>query len=191
VISSAIQLLQERFLAAPRKPGFLVRNKAGRYALHYHGEQLPSEHSRVTLSEETDPLGMQRLAIDLRFSELDGQSVVRAHQILDQSLRYSQAGYLEYRVSQEDLVTSVLEQASDGYHQLGTTRMSRDPRLGIVDENCRVHGIRDLFLLSGSIFPSSGQANPTFLIVALALRLASYLAKRSDADAARSAQAVG
>jgi len=179
MLSSAIRILRDRYLSSPRKPGFLIRNKGGRFALHFHSEQLPSKNSFVALSEELDPLGVPRLTIDFNFSELDAQSVVRAHEILDQSLRTSKAGYLAYRTPQEGLVARVLEQASDGYHQLGTTRMSRDPASGIVDENCKVHGIRNLFLLSGSVFPSSSQANPTFLIVALALRLASHLSTRT------------
>ncbi|MCA1469229.1 GMC family oxidoreductase [Bradyrhizobium sp. IC3195] len=190
VLSSAMLLLHERYLSSPRKPGFLVRNKGGRYALHYHAEQLPTKNSYVTLSDELDPLGVPRLAIDFNYSELDARSVVRAHRILDQFLRSSRAGYLAYRAAQEELVTRVMEQASDGYHQLGTTRMGRDPASGIVDENCKVHGTRNLFLLSGSVFPSSGQANPTFLIVALAFRLASHLAAASNTLAARSVHAA-
>ncbi|MGY4344974.1 choline dehydrogenase-like flavoprotein [Bradyrhizobium sp. GM7.3] len=160
VLSSTFQLLHERFLASPRKPGFLVRNKGGRYALHYHSEQLPTKNSFVALSEEIDPLGMPRLAINLHFSAQDARSVVRAHQLLDQSLRNSKMGYLDYRVSEGELEGSVLKQASDGYHQLGTTRMSREPSSGIVDENCKVHGIRNLFLLGSSVFPSAGQSEP-------------------------------
>ncbi|MEY9986003.1 choline dehydrogenase-like flavoprotein [Bradyrhizobium yuanmingense] len=190
VLSSAIRLLHERFLASPRKPGFLVRNKGGRYALHYHGEQLPSKNSFVALSEETDPFGMPRVAINLNYSELDARSVIRAHKMLEQFLRDTKSGYLHYRTSEEELEANVLQQASDGYHQIGTTRMSREPRSGIVNENCKVHGVRNLFLLGSSIFPSSGQANPTFLIVALAFRLASHLAVATDASATQSTQAA-
>jgi choline dehydrogenase-like flavoprotein len=66
-------------------------------------------------------------------------------------------------------------QAADGYHQAGTTRMSRDPTHGVVDEHLRVHGIDNLHLASGSTFVTSGQANTTFMIVAFALRLADRL----------------
>jgi choline dehydrogenase-like flavoprotein len=57
-------------------------------------------------------------------------------------------------------------------HHMGTTRMSRDPRHGVVDADSRVHGIENLYVAGSSVFPTSGSANPTLTIVALALRLA-------------------
>ncbi|WP_035663307.1 GMC oxidoreductase [Bradyrhizobium sp. Ec3.3] len=186
VARTAVQLLRDRYLSSPRKPGFLVRNRGGRYALHYHAEQLPMKSSSVSLSEKRDSLGVPRLVVDFKYSERDAQSVVRAHEVLDRSLREAKIGHLEFRAPREHLVSSVLAQASDGFHQLGTTRMSLDPSAGIVDQNCRVHGLENLFLVSGSVFPSSGQANPTFLVVALALRLAGHLASTTARLATRS-----
>jgi choline dehydrogenase-like flavoprotein len=62
------------------------------------------------------------------------------------------------------------------HHHLGTTRMSADPAQGVVDPHCRVHGMENLFVASGSVFPSAGFVNPTLTVVALALRLGSQLA---------------
>ncbi|WP_245477230.1 GMC family oxidoreductase [Bradyrhizobium guangzhouense] len=173
---SLIQIVKDRFFAKPRKPGFLIKNAGGKYALHYHAEHIPSPSSRVTLSEETDPLGVPKLSVDLRFSDRDADSVVRAHELLDQFLRKSQLGYLEYRFPKDGRLSGVLSQACDGFHQIGTTRMSSSPDAGTVNSDCKVHGIDNLYILSSSVFPSSGQANPTFLVVALAHRLASHLA---------------
>jgi choline dehydrogenase-like flavoprotein len=64
---------------------------------------------------------------------------------------------------------------SGGKHHMGTTRMHADPRCGVVDPDCRVHGISNLFIAGSSVFPTTGYANPTLTIVALALRLADYL----------------
>ena len=61
------------------------------------------------------------------------------------------------------------------WHQLGSTRMHPDPRKGVVDAHCRVHGFTNLHIASGSVFPTVGYANPTLSIVALALRLAAGL----------------
>jgi choline dehydrogenase-like flavoprotein len=58
---------------------------------------------------------------------------------------------------------------------MGTTRMSRDPRSGIVDPDCRVHGVANLYMAGSSVFPTAGMANPTFAIVALAVRLADHI----------------
>jgi choline dehydrogenase-like flavoprotein len=58
---------------------------------------------------------------------------------------------------------------------MGTTRMHRNPKYGVVDENCRLHGISNLYIAGPSVFPTSGYANPTLTIVALALRLFEHL----------------
>jgi choline dehydrogenase-like flavoprotein len=58
---------------------------------------------------------------------------------------------------------------------MGTTRMSADPHAGVVDVNGRVHGMGNLFMAGSSVFPTTGNANPTLTIVALALRLADHL----------------
>ena len=62
--------------------------------------------------------------------------------------------------------------------------MSSDPRLGVVDADCQVHGVDGLFISGSSVFPTGGHANPTQLIVAMAIRLADNLKSRSR-DAAK------
>jgi len=63
-------------------------------------------------------------------------------------------------------------------HHLGTTRMSEDPRTGVVDRNCRVHTVENLFINSGSVMPTGGFAGPTITIAALGIRLADHLKDR-------------
>ena len=65
-----------------------------------------------------------------------------------------------------------------GYHHMGTTRMAADPRHGVVDGDCRVHGYRNLYITGSSTFATAGWANPTFTIVALALRLGEHLERK-------------
>jgi glycine/D-amino acid oxidase-like deaminating enzyme len=146
------------------------------FLLTYHAEAAPNRESRVTLGEGTDSFGLPRLRIDLRFSDSDIQSTVRAHLLLDRALRQSGKAHLEYLAPPEELGARALEQATDGYHQLGLTRMGTDPTESIVDPSCRVHGLDNLFIASGSVFPTSGQGNPTLLTAALAVRLARHLA---------------
>jgi choline dehydrogenase-like flavoprotein len=62
-----------------------------------------------------------------------------------------------------------------GGHHIGTTRMGVDPRFSVVNADCRVHGIRNLYISGSATFPTSGQANPTLTIVAMSLRLAEHL----------------
>lgn len=172
-------IVHARFLAKPHQPGFLIKSAEGRYALHYHAEQTPLRDSRVTLSDHDDALGIPFLNIDLRFSDADARSVLRAHELLDQSLQNAGYGRLEYRVAPEARLASILQQARDGFHQIGTTRMGLKPDDSIVDTDCRTHGVENLYVCSSSVFASSGQANPTFAAAALALRLAAHLAEKA------------
>jgi choline dehydrogenase-like flavoprotein len=162
-----------RYIAKRKIPALFVYSGSNEYPLHYHSEQVPNSQSTVSLSDERDELGMRRLNIDLQYTQQDIDSVVRAHRYWDLHLRKYKCGYLKY-VS-NDLEASVWDQASDGFHQVGTTRMSEYPSDGVVGKNCNVHGFDNLFIASSSTFATSGQANSTFTIVAFALRLADYL----------------
>lgn len=176
-VASSLRLLRRRYLTRPRCPGFLDLNRAGRYALHFHAEQAPCAESRVSLSSETAEGNVPTLRVDLRFARADAESVARAHVILDQALRASRRGHLEFRHAPPDRADAVLAQASDGLHQIGTTRMSASAGEGVVDPQLRLHGVHNLFVASSSVFPTSGQANPTLLAVALGLRLAHHLSQ--------------
>lgn len=162
-----------RFIARRKIPGFFVFSKSNAYPLHYHGEQVPNYDSRVYLADDRDKLGMRKLKIDLRYTSQDIDGVIRAHRYWDDFLRKSACGHLEYL--HNDLESSISEQAADGFHQVGTTRMSGRPGNGVVGKNCNVHGFDDLFVASSSMFVTSGQANSTFTIVAFAVRLADHL----------------
>lgn len=154
-------------------PSFFAYSPDNTYPLQYHGEHLPNRESRVELSDERDMLGMPRLRIALRFSDEDVEGVVRAHREWDEHLQRHGRGRLEYVTG--DLRDSVSSQAGGGFHQAGTTRMSRDPRHGVVGPDLAVHGFHDLFVASSSVFVTSSQANPTFMLIVFVLRLADRL----------------
>lgn len=174
--ADVFDILRLRYLSSTRKPGFVLRNEGGTYALNYHAEQLPNPDSRVTLTQETDAFGVPRLQIDFRYLREDAESVLKAHAVLDQNLRRAGMGHVEYHKPPEARIDHILEQATDGFHQAGTTRMSEDPALGVVDRDGAVHGVAHLHVASSSNFPTTGEANPTFLAVAMATRLAAKLA---------------
>jgi choline dehydrogenase-like flavoprotein len=177
--ASIVSILKQRYFSVPRKPGFLLLNARGRYALHYHAEQSPNPQSRVMLSSKFDAFGLPYLSVRLRFSESDAQSVVRAHSMLDTALRQAGLGYLEFgETGAESRVKHVLLQAKDGFHQIGTTRMGFDPQQSVVNTDCRAHDLENLYVASSSVFSSGGQANPTFPTVALGFRLSAYLASQ-------------
>jgi choline dehydrogenase-like flavoprotein len=164
-----------RYLARRKIPALFVYSGSNEYPLHYHGEQIPNLNSTVSLSDERDELGMRRLDINLRYTHQDIDSVLRSHQYWDAHLKKHGCGYLKYL--KDDPEADAWYQSRNGFHQIGTTRMSEDPSSGVVGTNCNIHGFDDLFVASSSIFVTSGQANSTFMIVAFALRLADYLKK--------------
>jgi len=170
------RVLRDRFLTKPKKPGFLVPNKGGSYALHYHAEQAPNPLSRITLTAEKDAYGMPRAAIDMRYCDQDMDSVLQSHQLLDQALRANQLGELVYWKSPEETRAWIEENAGDGFHQVGGARMGIDPSTSVVDPDLNVHGLSNLSVASSAVFPSGSQANSTLLAVALAMRLAHRLA---------------
>lgn len=174
----AITFCYARFLRRGRKaPGFFVKSPDNRYALHYHGEHLPHWESRVELSEERDALGMRKIRTHMHFSDTDLASVRTAIDLIDEHLRRHGVGSVEWLSDDvEDLVREYLGQAG-GFHQVGTTRMSSAPEDGVVDPNLQVHGVRGLYVASTSVLPTSSQANPTLLGIALGVRLADHLVK--------------
>jgi choline dehydrogenase-like flavoprotein len=161
--------------AKVRLPGFFVRNAAHRYAFHFHAEHLPAADSQVTLGETCDALGMPRARIDLRFSARDAEAILATHDAMATRLEAAGIARIEHRLPEAKRAAAILALASDGFHQVGTARMAGDPRRGVVDADARVHGVANLYLAGSAIFPSSGQANPTLLAVALAARLADHL----------------
>lgn len=170
----AAKFLSARY-AKVRLPGFFVLNAAHRYALHYHAEHVPDADSRVTLGGTRDALGMPRAAIDLKFGPADAAGIVASHDAMD--ARMQAAGYakLIHAHAPDARAAAVLAQASDGFHQIGTARMGANPATSVVDADARVHGMANLFVAGSAVLPSSGQANPTLLAVALAGRLAKHL----------------
>jgi choline dehydrogenase-like flavoprotein len=136
-------------------------------------EQAPNPNSRVTLSDETDALGMPKVRVDWQFTELDKRTWSRALEAIGRALGASGAGRLHSPAFSDP--DQWLEKVHDAAHQMGTARMHSDPRRGVVDENCRVHGTRNLYVGGSAVFPTIGYANPTLTLVALAVRLATRL----------------
>jgi len=154
-----------------------VQNRARRYALAYHGEQVPDARSRVWLTGERDRLGLPRLAIDLRFAAADARSLVATHDLMDRWLRRNGIGALEYAMPMEEREAAILNQASHGTHQIGLARMGASRAEGVVDGNLQSFDAPNLHLAGCAVLPTSGQANPTLTAVALALRLGDRLAR--------------
>jgi choline dehydrogenase-like flavoprotein len=137
-------------------------------------EQLPNPDSRITLSDRRDPLGMRIPRIDWRVSEEEARATRRITELMLEQL--SRMG-LEPPVLEEWVRDGAMfpDTVRDIAHPTGTTRMADDPACGVVDAQCQVHGVHGLFIAGSSVFPTAGHANPTQMIVALAVRLADTL----------------
>lgn len=138
-------------------------------------EQAPNPDSRVTLSTGKDALGMPRAKLDWRLTELDKRSIRTFYQLLGQELGRSEVGRVQIRdwlLSDDRTWPSFL---SGGWHHMGTTRMHADPKQGVVDADCRVHGLGNLYVAGAAVYPTAGSANPTLTLVALSLRLSDHL----------------
>jgi choline dehydrogenase-like flavoprotein len=141
------------------------------FRLNHKTEQVPNPNSRITLADERDALGRNRVRLDWQFTPLDIRSIIRAQEIIDEELRQSGLGRLEIELKGETPPPDI----HGGWHHMGTTRMNTDPKKGVVDENCQVHGISNLFIAGPSVFPTGGYANPVLTTVALSLRMADYV----------------
>lgn len=165
--------LTKRTLAARKFPSVILKNKTNVFSLEVHGEQIPNPESRITLIEEKDNNGVPKVNIDWRYLPEDVLAVKRTMQILDEELRSSGVGTLTF--NEETFEHELMRFGAYGGHHIGTTRMGTDPENSVVNPDCKVHGVNNLFIASSSVFPTSGQANPTLTITALALRLAEHL----------------
>lgn len=169
-------MLRDRFLAARKFPSIIVKSSAGHYSLDFHAEQEPAAASRITLGSSRDALGMEQVHIEWRYTQADIHTVRQAVNLFAQDISRSGVGVFEYDPASIELEMS--RYGAYGGHHLGTARMGTNPRLSVVDPDCRVHGLHNLYLAGGAVFPTSSQANPTLTIVALALRLSAQLERR-------------
>ncbi len=147
-----------------------------RFLLLAMNEQAPNPMSRVTLGNRRDRFGRRELSLDWRLTELDHWSMRRSVELIDESFRRLGWGRLEELYGDSKPGRQMWGQ----FHQLGTTRMSTDPRRGVVDTNSAVHGMDNLYCAGGSVFTGGGYANPTLTMVALSARLADHLIHRLD-----------
>jgi len=177
------------------------------FETHLISEQAPNPDSRVMLSSERDKLGIPRIQLDWRLSSIDKYTIYRSQQLIQEELARTRLGSMQIELADDASWRSLLERSQQildeaiarsdsrqleivlhedkywqslrgSYHHIGTTRMSTNPKLGVVNADCQVHGISNLYVTGSSVFPTSGLSNPTLTIVALAIRLADHIKDR-------------
>lgn len=160
-----------------RLPMILPSRKVNRFPLFYQTEHAPDRNSRVTLDmDSVDEFGMPRINVHIQFSEIDHRTCSTFIRLFKKRIEESGIGTFTLTPEEERQLDhpDPLDFNSNS-HNIGTTRMSHRPEDGVVDTNCRVHSVDNLYVAGSSVFPTSSHANPTLIIVALGLRLAKHL----------------
>ena len=146
--------------------------------VHIDWEQPPEAANRVALSAtERDGAGMPRIELHWKKGDLDRRTLVEGTRLFATDFARKDFG----RVRIADWVRNG-EDWPDGMelagnHHMGGTRMGTDLATSVVDADCRVHGIENLYVAGSSVFTTAGQCTPTTTITALAVRLAEHLGR--------------
>ncbi len=169
----AWHMLRDRKLAKRKFPSIIIKPKAPLFSLDFHAEQEPNPNSRVTLNNDVDALNVPRVNVDWHYTAGDVATVSKSIALLAGDIEESGAGKFVYDPT--SLEFEMTRYGAYGGHHIGTTRMGVDERTSVVNSDCRVHGVNNLYISSAAVFPTSSQANPTLTIVAMAVRMAAQL----------------
>jgi choline dehydrogenase-like flavoprotein len=148
--------------------------KFGLFEVVHLTEQAPDPENRVTLGKERDRLGCLKAYLTWRWNELDRASIIRTQKLLVDEFAGAGIGTFQPETDKGDPQPIRLS----AHHTIGTTRMHVDPKQGVVDANCKVHGVSNVFIAGSSVFPTGGYANPTLTIIALSIRLADEIKRQ-------------
>jgi choline dehydrogenase-like flavoprotein len=168
VLRNLDDVIREGYLRVTDSPvqGFTFRART---------ETPPKPSNRVTLTADRDALGLHRVRLEWAVGALERTTVEKTMMLVAAELGRLEIGRVRVNglLLEED--TRWSENLAWFGHHMGTTRMSENSKSGVVDTSCRVHGIANLYIAGSSVFPTSGFANPTLTILALALRLADHI----------------
>jgi choline dehydrogenase-like flavoprotein len=146
------------------------------YELFTRIEQAPNPSSRVTLDSEKDSLGVPRAKLNWELTSFEKRSIRKIQELIGQQVGLAGLGrvkLMEFLRDEND--HSWPSFTGGGWHHMGTTRMSDDPKIGVVDANCKVHTLRNLFIAGASCFATAAAPNPTLTLIALTLRLSDHI----------------
>ncbi len=148
---------------------------AGRDAISLHMvlEPTPNPNSRISLSNNIDMLGQRKIDVNWQIDQKDLSFAYRAMELA--ALEFGRLGLGRAYGSIFKDAAHWPGNLEAGRHHCGTTRMTDDPETGVVDRNCKLNTVSNLYIAGSSVFPTIGYANPTLSIVALALRLADHI----------------
>lgn len=188
IVNAAIRLIPN--VAADEFASRGVPHKLTGLDLDAICEQIPNPASRITLSSRQDRFGTPLAKVDWRIADAERRTLARIARLgrtglIDAGLPAPMlASWIDSNVPEDCAII-------DMGHTLGTTRMAASERAGVVDANCKIYGVANLYVAGGSVFATSGHANPTLMMLALSLRLADHLRARMDSPAPLSCRSPG
>lgn len=151
-----------------------------RYGTGCATEQAPNPQSRILLSGKKDALGLPQTKMDWRLSSDDRANLIKNLEALARAFGQWGNGAVKILFKDKDKWD---EAEGWGNHHMGTTRMADDPRKGVVDADCKVHGIDNLYVAGSSVFTTSATVNPTLTLLALAMRLSDHVQQKFERGA--------
>jgi choline dehydrogenase-like flavoprotein len=185
MVSNAAILISPNFVVEEFETRGIPHKLTG-VAIHAITEQPPRAENRVTLSDQTDRFGNPLPRVEWEIGAAPRRALAGIARLVADELEASglprpQLADWVQNDRPEDAV--IIDMA----HTLGTTRMSLDPATGVVDQNCQVYGTEGLYVAGGSVFPTSGHANPTLMMMGIAVRLADHLKEKANQKPAAAA----
>ena len=135
-------------------------------------EQVPNRDNRVTLDTELDAFGVPMAHLHWNLDDEEERTYRRGMELIVQALDQYSPGLIDGKMEYPDPWP---DEVAGCWHHIGTTRMNESPSEGVVDADCQVHDVANLFVAGSSVFPTGGATSPTLTIVALGLRLAEHL----------------
>ena len=134
-------------------------------------EQIPRAESMIYLSNKKDRWGMSEISVNWNLSNQEINNMEKFYDLIDLGLNKMNNSKMVYKKND----VQWLDRMSSAAHHMGTCRMSNDIKNGVVDKNLKVHGSRNIYICDGSVFPTVGNANPTFTNMAISNRLGEFL----------------
>lgn len=153
---------------------FRPKNRIKSIRFHAIVEPEPNPDSRITLSHEKDALGMNRVHVMWKLGPAVQRTFDRTIALVADELK--KAGVADVTLDPTLEGESWPSGLQGTWHHMGTTRMHDSPQYGVVDRNCRVHSMENLYIAGSSVFPTAGTNYPTITLTALALRLSDHVA---------------
>lgn len=163
---------RRRILAQRKLPYVLAPNADGSYVLEFNAEQTPLRDSRIVLNAQEDAFGVPRVHVDWKLCDDDIDSLCRTYALL--RTRLDAAG-VDLEFDERSLRRTLADSVPLGGHHIGTARMGHGPKDGVVDRQGALFELPNLYVCSSAMFTTSGHANPTLTIVAMAIRMAAHL----------------